>query len=187
MNCSNSGYNGMHTKSQWLDHPCQDVVRAAWAAALEAENIYITSQTKNLQPKVHNAPPSDSSFVRCYAELLTPTHQPVNSGKVTASACLRNKQMSTNNGADRANDARDSYGSLLDYYFERPASKELIRIGLRAGEVPSQAQAEDLQRELAAALQARDIIDNLTAEERASMENVAFISQSRRARRQLNP
>ncbi|KAK2764538.1 hypothetical protein FQN54_009233 [Arachnomyces sp. PD_36] len=53
-----------------------------------------------------------------------------------------------------ADHARQSYGSLLDYYFDRPASKESIRIGLKMDEVPSQVQVEELQKELAESLKA---------------------------------
>ncbi|PGH10638.1 hypothetical protein AJ79_05352 [Helicocarpus griseus UAMH5409] len=56
--------------------------------------------------------------------------------------------MSDTTTRDPANEAREIYGFLLDYYFDRPASKESIRIGLRVGEVPSQVQAEELQKEL---------------------------------------
>lgn len=84
------------------------------------------------------------------------------------------------------NHARESYGSLLDYYFDRPASKESIRIGLKVGEVPSQAQAEELQKELAEALKAQEIIDSLTEEEKANMQKLASISQSRRTKKQLD-
>lgn len=91
--------------------------------------------------------------------------------------------MSDNTSADHA---RGSYGSLLDYYFDRPASKESIRIGLKVGEIPSQAQAEELQKELAEALNAQEIIDSLTEEEKANMQKLAAISQSRRTKKQLD-
>lgn len=91
--------------------------------------------------------------------------------------------MSAENAAERA---RASYGSLLDYYFERPASKELITIGIRVGDIPNTGQAEQLQKDLADSLRAKEIIDSITPEEKENMERLAFISKSRREKRRMN-
>ncbi|KAK2812932.1 hypothetical protein FQN50_000953 [Emmonsiellopsis sp. PD_5] len=93
--------------------------------------------------------------------------------------------MSNNDAADAVQQARDSYGSLLDYYYDRPASKESIKIGLRLGDVPTEAQAEELQRELAEVIQVQTII-NLSPQEKAHMQQLAAISQSQRKKKQMN-
>ncbi|WEW60257.1 hypothetical protein PRK78_005742 [Emydomyces testavorans] len=88
--------------------------------------------------------------------------------------------------ADRASEARDSYGSLLDYYFDRPASKESIQIGIRIGDIPTEVQAEQLQQQLQEALEVQEILENLGEAEKAEMRRLAFISQTRRKKKQLN-
>lgn len=91
--------------------------------------------------------------------------------------------MSNNgNAAERAQAARDSYGSLLDYYYERPASKESITVGLAVGSVPSADQAEGLKQMLQEALSVKEVIDNLSPAERDAMINVAKLSVGRRRR-----
>lgn len=96
------------------------------------------------------------------------------------------KKESTNTNPGRTSDVRDSYDSLLDYYLERPASKEITRIGLKVGEVPTEAQAIELQKELADALKVSQIINNFTAEERIRMERMVNVSEGQRGRKEIN-
>lgn len=90
--------------------------------------------------------------------------------------------MSSNKGNSTAQKARDSLASLLDYYHERPASRESIKIGLKVGEVPSTEQAEALKKELKEALEVQQILDNLSPQEKENMTRMANLSRGRRAK-----
>jgi hypothetical protein len=85
-------------------------------------------------------------------------------------------------GVERANETRNSYGSLLDYYYERPASTGNFKIGLTAGTVPSEEQAEALKAEIKEALQIQDVLANLSPEEKAEMEKMAQFSRGKRGK-----
>lgn len=89
--------------------------------------------------------------------------------------------MSSNNGGSTTQTARDSLASLLDYYHERPASRESIKIGLKVGEAPSTEQAESLKKELKDALQVKEILDNISPEDKERMTQMANLSRGRRA------
>ncbi|MCJ1387870.1 hypothetical protein MMC18_000713 [Xylographa bjoerkii] len=89
--------------------------------------------------------------------------------------------MSSSKGNSTTQRARDSLGSLLDYYYERPASQESIKIALKVGEVPSTEQAEALKKELKEALQVQEILDNLSPQEKENMSRMANLSRGRRA------
>ena len=89
--------------------------------------------------------------------------------------------MSSNQDNPATHKARDSLSSLLDYYYERPASHESVKIGLKVGEVPSTEQAESLKKELKQALQVKEILDNLSPQEKENMNRMANLSRGRRA------
>lgn len=84
--------------------------------------------------------------------------------------------MLNNTSADHA---WESYDSLLDYYFDRPASNKSIRIGLKVGKVLPEAQTEELQKELMKALKTHEIIDSLTKKQanmRIAMKMMSFVA-----------
>lgn len=91
--------------------------------------------------------------------------------------------MSSDEGKAAAQNARDSLESLLDYYAERPASHESLQIGLRAGEVPSEEQAESLKKQLREAVQIKEIIDNLSPTEKETMIRMENISKGKRGQK----
>lgn len=83
-------------------------------------------------------------------------------------------------GAQRA---RDTLSILLDYYAGRPASKESVDIGIRIGDIPTEAQGRSLQAKLSEMLRINEIISNLGPNERAQMESSATSSRNRRGGR----
>ncbi|WEW59708.1 hypothetical protein PRK78_005188 [Emydomyces testavorans] len=89
-------------------------------------------------------------------------------------------QSGSNNVDERVRELRDSYGSLLDYYFDRPASKESITIGLKVGEVPSAHQAESLKNFIKEAIGVHEIREKLSPWEREQIEQAAASSRLRR-------
>lgn len=85
--------------------------------------------------------------------------------------------------SDGADHARDSFASLLAYYKDRDSTGSAdIEIGMAAGTVPSDEQAEALREELAAALKHREIIEQLSQGEKQAMEQAANASRLRRVK-----
>ncbi|KKZ63056.1 hypothetical protein EMCG_02557 [[Emmonsia] crescens] len=74
---------------------------------------------------------------------------------------------------DGVTEVRGHYGSLLDYFLERPASKDNIVIGLKVDEVPTHAQSLSLQELIRVAIGKDEIKKNLTLDELRRMEMAA--------------
>ncbi|KAH0558459.1 hypothetical protein GP486_004880, partial [Trichoglossum hirsutum] len=62
-------------------------------------------------------------------------------------------EMATAGSGDDVNRARESFASLLAFYTDRDSAGSAdIRIGVAAGTVPSEEQAEEFRKELEEAL-----------------------------------
>lgn len=61
---------------------------------------------------------------------------------------------------------RDSLDVLYDLYADRPASKEVIPIGIRVGDIPDRDKTKSLLEFLRREAENREIADNLSKEEK---------------------
>ncbi|RAH40525.1 uncharacterized protein BO95DRAFT_296889 [Aspergillus brunneoviolaceus CBS 621.78] len=96
--------------------------------------------------------------------------------------------------ASGAQQARDSFASLLSYYekhvpadeapeFTKRVSSADIVIGMRKGDVPSAEQGEELKKILADALKTQDAISNLSQSEKDLKTQAAQASLGARKRK----
>lgn len=75
--------------------------------------------------------------------------------------------MATSGDGNSADRARDSFASLIAYYTNRDSAGSAdIQIGVAAGTVPSDEQAEEFRKELAAALKQQETLDKLSDKEK---------------------
>lgn len=101
--------------------------------------------------------------------------------------------MSGQSSTSGAQQARESFASLLSYYekhvpadqapdFTKRISSADILIGMRKGDVPSAEQGEELKRALDDALKTQDAINNLSKYEKDLMTQAAQASLRARKR-----
>lgn len=81
-----------------------------------------------------------------------------------------------------AKEARDSYMSYLDYYFGRPSSREVVLIGLRVGDVPTEAQGEYLRGLVEEAIRVGALLDALSPEEIEQLDRLAIATWNARGK-----
>ena len=91
--------------------------------------------------------------------------------------------MATSGNGNDAERVRDSFASLLAYYTERDSTGSAdIQIGVAAGTVPSDEQAEEFRKELAEALKSQEILNQLGDREKNAMLSAANSSRLKRAK-----
>jgi hypothetical protein len=91
--------------------------------------------------------------------------------------------MATAGNGNGANRARESFASLLAFYTDRDsASSADIQIGVAAGTVPSEEQAEEFRKELDEALKSQETLGQLSDREKSAMFSAANSSRLKRAK-----
>lgn len=76
--------------------------------------------------------------------------------------------------------ARDTISILLDFYEGRPASTESVLLGINTGDIPDDEKTKSLREFLKKEAEKRQLMAQLTPDERRIMEEAGKSSQARR-------